>query len=133
MVELRFEGLSAHQSVVAGPAPWFRIAGNYVRQGPSGAVVAQLERHQWSVGQQFFSRFDCRGPLVVHFEDAGGEPSGAFGPFTSLAVADGTMYSGDRVLAKFAEETQLWHAFPTETYWPVLVIAAPPVGSPPHS
>jgi hypothetical protein len=126
VVELRFEGLSRHQTVTVGPAPWFRLAGNHIRQGPGDAVVAQLVRHQWSVGEHFFSRFDCRGEVHVGFEDMAGLPSAAFGPFTSLYVVDGTMFAEDRVLAKFAEETQLWHCFPTETYWPVLIIEAEP-------
>ena len=126
MVELRFEGLSRHQSVTLGPAPWFRIAGNHIRQGPGGAVVAQIAKHQWCIGERFFSRFDLLGEAKVGFEDAAGLPSGSFGPFTRVFVVDGAMYADEGMLAKFLEETQLWHCFPTETYWPVLVIEAHP-------
>jgi hypothetical protein len=122
VIEIRFEGLARYQSVSVGPAPWFRLAGNHIRQGPAGDVVAQLVRHQWSVGEQFYSRLDCRGGACVRFEDAAGLPGGEFGPFATLFIVDGTMYAGDQLLGKFAEETQLWHCFPTETYWPVVVL-----------
>jgi hypothetical protein len=89
VIELRFEGLSRHESVSLGPA--------HIRQGPDGAVVAQIAKHQWSVGERF----------------------------TRLYVVDGAV-RGREDARQVAEETQLWHCFPTETDWPVLVLEPNP-------
>jgi hypothetical protein len=122
MLELRFRGLAPYHDATLGPAPWFRIAGNQIRQGPDASVVAQLERHQWALQERYFTRFECQGRAGLRFENAAGGSTGEFGPFSILYVVDGAVYGDERVIAKFAEETQLWHCFPTETYWPVLVI-----------
>lgn len=47
------------------------------------------------------------------------------GPFDVMQVADGTLYAGDKLFAKFIDETVLWHSFEFESYWPNLIIAAP--------
>jgi hypothetical protein len=38
---------------------------------------------------------------------------------------DGTFVADGDVFAKFVDETLLWHCYPTETHWPVLVVKAP--------
>jgi hypothetical protein len=126
MIRLHFRGLSSGDSVVLGPAPWFRVAGNHIRQGPGGEVVAEIRNHQWELRDRFFTRIDCEDRVRVHFEDAGGAPTRRFGPFGAFFAVDGALYADERMLARFTEETQLWHCFPTETFWPVLVIEPAP-------
>lgn len=67
---------------------------------------------------------ECADPVLIHFEDAQGGATQPFGPFTKAAFFDGVFHSNDRLFAKFIEETQLWHCYPTENFWPVLVIEA---------
>jgi len=122
-IQLVFHGWSAAQRVALGPAPWFRVAGNFIREGPAGEIVAALRNHQWVLKDQHFTRFECAQPVVLHFEDAAGGASPPLGPYGAISVADGALYAGEKLVAKFVEETQLWHCFPTENFWPVVVLS----------
>ena len=125
MIKLHFDALQAQHSISVGPAEGFRVAGNFLRQLPGNEVLGQYSRHQWHVRDGHFSRYDCREPCLVHFTDREGTSSETFGPFETLHVADGTMYTRDRLFAKFIDETLLWHSFDLETYWPNLIISSP--------
>ena len=125
MIRLHFDG-SGGPAVTLGPAPWFRVSGNFIRQGPHGAIAGTFRLHHWEVQSRQFVRFDCPDSPAVHFEDAAGGPSEDFGPFAECSSVDGTVHANGDLLAKFIEETQLWHCLPTETYWPVLVIKTGP-------
>jgi hypothetical protein len=122
-ISLLLEGWNRLDSVALGPAPWFRISGNRIRQGPSGQIVAEFRNHQWQVGGRAYSRLNAKDSTCVRFEDASGVPTEAFGPFNDFSVIDGTIHLRNELFAKFVEETQLWHCCPTETYWPVIVIS----------
>ena len=123
MIRLLFGGVSQIRDVAVGPAPAFRVAGNFVRHIPSGEIVARYYNHQWSVGEDHFSRYDCLQPTRIHFEAADGACSPACGPFEKVIVVDGTMYADEELFAKFIDETLNWRSYRLETYWPVLVIA----------
>lgn len=125
MVRLRFAGMHAGHAVDLGPAEGFRVAGNFLRELPTNVVLAQYSRHQWHVRGGHFSRYDCIDRCCIHFTDADGSPSGRCGPFDVMHVADGTMYAGDKLFAKFIDETVLWHSFEFESYWPNLIITGP--------
>jgi hypothetical protein len=71
-----------------------------------------------------FSRYDNVDPCCVYFSDAEGTRSEGFGPFESMHVADGTMYTKEKLFAKFIDETLLWHSFELENYWPNLILTA---------
>lgn len=126
MIKLQFQALQTHQSVTVGPAPGFRVSGNFIRRLPDEQVVAHYSRHQWHTGSGHFSRYDCEGPCGVYFMDREGARSETFGPFDRLHVADGTMYTSEKLFAKFVDETVLWHSFELETYWPNLVLCSHP-------
>ena len=126
MVHLTFEALQAARSVTVGPAEGFRVAGNFLRELPSNTVLGEYSRHQWHVRGGHFSRYDCPDRCHVYFADAEGTRSEIFGPFASLHVADGTMYTQDKLFAKFIDETLLWHSFELESYWPSIIIGGPP-------
>jgi hypothetical protein len=127
MISLIFESESLGKSVKLAPAAWFRITGNFISRGPEGAVVATFSQHFWEMqGQQHLTRYVCHDRTVIHFEDALGNASETFGPFHDLAVADGVVYADGQLFARFAEETQLWHGFGTDTYWLSMIIAPPP-------
>ena len=124
MIHLHFNGSSPAYAVTLGPAPWFRIAGNFIRQGPHGAIAATYRHHQWEVQGRHFTRSDCKDRAVIHFEDAAGGPTEDYGPFDTFHAADGVMYADGKLFAKFIEESQLWHCYPTENFWPVMVVKA---------
>jgi len=122
MIELDFKSGHPDKPATLGPAPWFRIAGNFIRQGPHGNIVGTFRMHHWEVGGHYYARYDCKGPVLVHFEDLEGGKTESFGPFPYLYAQDGVMHVEDNLFAKFIEENQVWHAFAMETFWPVLVI-----------
>jgi len=124
MIHLHFRGATANTSVTLGPAPWFRVAGNFVRQGPHGAIVGTFRRHVWEVGSEHFPIYECREPHRIHFEDAAGGVGPVLGPYSRLTVEDGLMHEDDRLVAKFMDQNQLWLCYETETYWPVMIIKA---------
>jgi len=127
MISLTFESEQLAKSTKLAPAPFFRITGNFISQGPNGAVVAKFSNHFWDMqGQNFFTQYACHERTVIHFEDAIGNASQTFGPFDQVAVADGVVYANGKLFARFTEETQLWHCYSTDTYWLSLVIASPP-------
>jgi hypothetical protein len=122
MIRLQFQGMQEVHNIVVGPAQAFRVAGNFLRQLPDNAVIGEYSRHQWHVRGGHFSRYDSVDPCCVHFTDAEGTRSETFGPFESMHVADGTMYTKEKLFAKFIDETLLWHSFELENYWPNLII-----------
>jgi hypothetical protein len=122
MISLNFSGGQTGESAVIGPAPWFRISGNYVRMGPHGTISGTFHMHHWEVNGHHYPRYDCNDSVIIYFEDAAGGPTPHFGPFSSLYAQDGVLHANKKLFAKFIEETVLWHCFVTETYWPVLII-----------
>jgi hypothetical protein len=122
MVRLKFEGMSSGQSIVVGPSEAFRVAGNYLRRLPANEVIAEYSRHQWHVQGGHYSRYDAVDRCYIYFADFEGVRTGPFGPFDTMHVADGTMYTADSLFAKFVDETLLWHSFELENYWPNLII-----------
>jgi hypothetical protein len=124
MIKLIFQDETHSTSL--GPAPWFRIAGNFIRQGPHGSIAGTFRMHHWEVAGHHFARYDCKEGALVHFEDFQGGPSEDFGPFACLYAQDGVLHVEKDLFAKFIEETQMWHCFATETFWPVMVIKSVP-------
>jgi hypothetical protein len=125
VIELHFEAMQKQQCITVGPAEAFRVSGNFLRKHPSSEVIGYYARRQWHVRDGHFSRYDCRVPCRVYFLDPDGAESEKFGPFDHLFVADGTMYAGDQLFAKFIDENLLWHSFELENYWPSLIISSP--------
>jgi len=125
VIRLHFDALQKQHGITVGPAEGFRVAGNFLRQLPGNEVIGHYARRQWHVQGGHFSRYDCNEPCCVYFMDPEGAESEKFGLFDRLFVADGTMYTGDQLFAKFIEETLLWHSFELENYWPSLIIRAP--------
>jgi len=84
--------------------------------------VAKYKNHFWEIQGQHFTRYDCLDMVSIHFEDVAGDPSESFGPFAYFWVTDGAIYAERDLFAKFMEESQLWHCYPADTYWPVMVV-----------
>jgi hypothetical protein len=123
LIYLHFRRSAKSDSVQVGPAPWYRVAGNFVRQGPHGAIIGTFRKHVWEVGSETFPSYECDQPYKIRFEDSEGGVGPVLGPFTRLRVDDGTMTVDEaQVVAKFMDPTQLWLCYEADTYWPVMVI-----------
>ena len=122
MIHLKFEDTEQGNHVVLGPAPWFRIAGNFIRQGPHEAIVGSFRNHYWEVQSRRLIRYFCDEPHRISFEDAAGGRGAQLGPFNKLWVEDGVLHADGLLRAKFYDHTQVWHCYETEAYWPVLII-----------
>ena len=123
MIHLHFRRASSNKPVQIGPAPWFQVAGNFIRQGPHGAIIGTFRKHVWEVASETFPIYECDEPHRIKFEDNQGAIGPVLGPFTHLRVDDGTMTADEeRVVAKFMDPTQLWLCYEADTYWPVMVI-----------
>lgn len=128
MIRLKFESVGMGDAVSIGPAPYFRIGGNMIHQSGHRESIAEYKNHSWEVKGKHHTRYVCEGPSLIHFENLMGDATAAFGPFKEFAAADGVLHADGELLAKFVEETQLWHCFPTDTYWPTIVISEPREG-----
>ena len=126
MITLKFEDGNQSEPVVVGPAPWFRVAGNFVRQGPHGSIVGSFRNHYWEIHSRALIRYFCEESSVVRFEDSLGGVGVRLGPISKLWVEDGVLHADDVLKAKFHEQSQLWHVYHTDTYWPVMVIESVP-------
>jgi hypothetical protein len=118
MITLKFEDGNQSEPVVVGPAPWFRVAGNFVRQGPHGSIVGSFRNHYWEIHSRALIRYFCEESSVVRFEDSLGGVGVRLGPISKLWVEDGVLHADDVLKAKFHEQSQLWHVYHTDTYWP---------------
>jgi hypothetical protein len=123
-IRLQFTGVTRPHGVFVGPAPWFRISGGSILQGPDGDLVAETRHHQWVVRDLVFSRLDCRQPHSLGFEDASGQSVEETGQFGECAVIDGVIFAEGAVVATWVAESALWVSADSEIGWPVVVIRA---------
>ena len=124
MIHLRMEGGVA-PPVILGPAPWYRIDENFLRQGPHGAIVATFREHVWEMQSARYIRYHCTDPHIIRFEDEAKGESLIVGQFTNTWVEDGILHPDYMLRARFLFEAQRWHEYRSDTYWPTLVIEAP--------
>jgi hypothetical protein len=120
MLNVRFHtpGQSAASSE---PGPFFRIVGAVLCRGPRNEPVATWLKH-WTVRDGEFARAEWSDAVMVYFEDNAGRASSAFGPFESFYVADGTARAVARTIARFDDQTQLWHPSGAQDGWVSLLV-----------
>ena len=71
MISLIFESDQLAKTTKLAPAPFFRVTGNFISQGPDRTPVAKFSNHFWDMhGQQHFTQYACHDRAVVRFEDA---------------------------------------------------------------
>jgi len=122
MLYLQLRNILPGRPLVLGPAPWFQISGNEIRQGPHGETVAEYLKNSWFAKGQYFTSMLFRERACVHFEDFSGVPTAPMGPFNDLQVADGLMRSSDGPVATLQSESQLWHCPRMANAWPFMMI-----------
>jgi hypothetical protein len=123
MIQLRFNSIAGTEPAILGPAPFFRIDGPLLQQGPDHEVVGRYFDHHWELGGRYVSSYECVDMVRLHFEGRDGEISSSYGPFQALRFPNGSCYA-DRVLfADFAEESAYWVHRTELTKWPVIIIS----------
>lgn len=122
MLYLQLTNIIPGRPLWLGPAPWFRMAGNEIRQGPNDEAVAHYANKSWLARGQYFTSMHFRDRACVHFEDFSGSPTTPIGPFSDLKLSDSIMRANDEPLAMLQEDSQLWHAYGAGLAWPYITI-----------
>jgi hypothetical protein len=104
MIRLRFNSLAGTDPAVLGPAPFFRIEGPLLQQGPDHTVVGRYFDHHWELGDRFVSSYECMEPVCLHFAGPQGTTSGTYGPFQQVRFPNGSCYADRTLFAEFVEE-----------------------------
>jgi hypothetical protein len=122
MVHLAFTvPLEGTPREVSGEA--FVLRGGQLEKQPQAEPVAYSMRGFWQVESGRFGRVECPDTVMCLFEEDGqvGEKQG---PFSGLAVVDGTLRCGERVIATL--RGSYWQSAKTRRAWPrVRVVATP--------
>jgi hypothetical protein len=137
MIQLRFNSLAGTDPTILGPAPYFRVEGPTLQQGPDRAVVARYFDFHWEFGARFVSSYEYIDPVLLHFEDQHGALSRVYGPFQQVRFPDGSCYADGRLFAELVTEHGIhdspsgkarshWLHRAQMTRWSALVIS--PVG-----
>ena len=135
MIQLRFNSLAGTDPAILGPAPFFRIEGPLLQQGPDKRVVGRYFDHHWEIGSRFVSSFESVEPVMLHFEGAGGEISQIQGPFQQVRFPNGSCYADRVLLAELVDDRGgprgphadghgQWLQRADLTRWPVMVLSA---------
>jgi hypothetical protein len=135
MIQLRFNSLSGTEPAILGPAPFFRVEGTMLQQGPDRSVVGRYFDHHWEIGNRFVSSYESVDAVLLHFEGPGGESSRIYGPFQQLRFPNGSCYADRSLFAELVEDGKSGGGAPAETRpqwlhradltrWPVLVVSA---------
>ena len=121
MINLRMEA-SISSPVILGPAPWFRVDGQFIRQGPHGATVGIFRQYVWKVQAREYARYHCLEPHIIRLEDSIKGDAITLGQFRDTWVEDGILHPENTLRARFNHDVGAWYDFSTNTHWPTLVI-----------
>jgi hypothetical protein len=135
MIQLRFNSLAGTDPAILGPAPFFRIEGPLLQQGPDRSVVGRYFDHHWEIGGRFVSSFECVQAVALHFEGVSGEVSRTHGPFQQVRFPNGSCYADRVLLAELVDDRGgqrgphedghgQWLQRADLTRWPVMVLSA---------
>lgn len=123
MVLLNMSPALPGERLTLGPAPWFRMERNELRQGPTESLVGELRERQWRVGGQRFAMVEATPGALLRFAGPVGPSSSSYGPYRELRIADGELYGDGRVVARFDDDTYLWRDAQTLQAWPAVVVS----------
>lgn len=135
MIQLRFNSLAGTDPAILGPAPFFRIEGSTLQQGPDRSVVGRYFDHHWEIGDRFVSSYECLNTVLLHFEGSDGASSRIYGPFQQLRFPNGSCYADRSLFAELVDDRTSAGGAPASpgaqwlhradlTRWPVLVVSA---------
>jgi hypothetical protein len=127
MIRLRFNSLAGTDPAILGPAPFFRIDGVLLQQGPDHTVVGRYSDHHWEIGGRFVSSYECVEAVRLHFVDANGDTSQSHGPFQQVRVPNGSCYADRSLFGELVQDhggaTGQWVHRGSLTRWQALVIS----------
>ena len=100
----------------------FLLRGGHLEREPQREPVAFSLAGCWEVEAARFARLECPDRVLCLFEEDGaiGERQG---PFAGLAVVDGTLRSGERVIATL--RGSYWQSEKTRRAWPRVRVVEP--------
>src|SRR3569833_1135696 len=135
MIQLRFNSLAGTDPAILGPAPFFRIEGSTLQQGPDRSVVGRYFDHHWEIGNRFVSSYECVDAVLVRFEGYRGGSSRTYGPFQQLRFPNGSCYADQSLFAELvdgrkgsdgvsADTRSQWLHRADLTRWPELIVTA---------
>ena len=125
MVRLQMSPPLVGPHITLGPAPWFRVERNELRQGPTESLVGELQNHQWNVHGRHFAVVEATPGSTLQFAGPTGPASPPYGPYSDVRMADGAVYGDGQVIARFDDETYLWRCALTQKAWPAVVVSSP--------
>lgn len=101
----------------------FLLRGGHLEREPQREPVAFSMAGCWQADAGRFARLECPDRVLCLFEEDGaiGERQG---PFAGLAVVDGTLRSGGRVIATL--RGSYWQSAKTRRAWPRVRVVEPP-------
>jgi hypothetical protein len=123
-ISLRLDGGATANSVTLGPTPWCEIFGSRISCGPNVATLVTSRRDERGFDLSHFPRIKCNGIVMLIFVDDESHTGESFGPFSEVVLLDGILRTEYCMMAEFIEESELWHCYPTENVWPVIVLKA---------
>ena len=121
MIRLRFNSLAGTDPEILGPAPYFRVEGPLLQQGPHHCVVGRYSDHHWELDGRYVSSFECAEPVQVRFASATGGASEVYGPFQQVRFPNGSCYADRQLLAELLEDGQ-WIHRASQMRWPSLLM-----------
>jgi hypothetical protein len=125
MIQLKMSPALLGSRLTLGPAPWFRVDRNELRQGPTESLVGELRNHQWAVNGRHYAVVEATPGSTVRFASPTGGETRPTGPYREVRLADGALYADGKLVARFDDDTYLWRCIATHQAWPAVVVAAP--------
>lgn len=127
MIRLRFNSLAGTDPMVLGPAPFFRVDGGLLQQGPDHLVVGRYFDHHWEIGNRFVSSYECVDAVRLHFEGPDGGASEIHGPFQHVRFPNGSCYADRSLFGELVQnqgdKTGHWIHRASAARWQALVIS----------
>ena len=127
MIRLRFNSLAGTDPAILGPAPFFRVDGGLLQQGPEHTVVARYFDHHWEIGNRFVSSYECMDIVRLHFVGPDGDVSESHGPFQHVRFPNGSCYADRSLFGELVQEhgnkTSHWVHRSSLERWQALVIS----------
>jgi Rrf2 family protein len=79
-----------------GPAPYFRVKGLALLEGPFDRPLAVLRDGLWVVGSERYRVLSYPGKILIHFQQQGRECAAARGPLLDVQVEANLVLHGDQ-------------------------------------
>ncbi|HZU35508.1 MAG TPA: hypothetical protein VFA18_06360 [Gemmataceae bacterium] len=126
---LCFDPLDSYESQTVGPAPYFRLEGGSLLQGPHDAEVATFNGGLWTTSKGACITIRATGPVEVRFETEGKSCEGAPSLCCDIRLVDGSIRhgtQGEHLLARLDQATQFWHVYPNHSRCSVAILTDRP-------